>query len=218
MLEYIKYVKGPIILLLAFIFLQLLASYGIIPSLENLSGIIKSFFESYGLPAIAILSFVENIVGVNAYFPGSIVILTAMALSAGDPILGILTYATIFGFAFLAYNINYFLGKYLLFSGQNINISNKSSYELWVWYLGTFWHPHLAAITCVISGSQGLEYKLFFKRILIAGFFWNTFWGITMYNLGVFAKKSNDITLIMYLYLIGWLFVETYKYIKNVKS
>ncbi len=217
MLQYFKSVRSSLFFLIVFILFHYLSKSDSVLSIEEIALLVKEFFERYGLIAVGTLSFIENIVGVNAFFPGSIVILTAMAMTAGDPLLGLFTYFTIFSFAIISYHLNFFLGKYLSYKNPSTekDLSKKTQIELWLWYLSTFWHPHFTAITCVITGSEGFSYKWFFSRMIIAGFLWNSFWGITMYNFGSIAKENYDLTIIMYIYFIGWLAVDSYKYFRT---
>jgi membrane protein DedA with SNARE-associated domain len=218
LLELFRFIKAPLVFLLFFTLLHAASITGVLPSINDLGALVKTFFDDYGLVAIGVLSFIENIIGVNAYFPGSIVILTGMSLTAGQPLRGIMTFGVITLFAFLAYNINYFIGrlfkKNTLLEGRHTN-SSKTNIELWVWYFGSFWHPHFAALTCVITGSEGFSYRWFAFRLLVVGIFWNAFWAITMYNIGVLGTDNIDLTLVMYLYLSGWITIDTVRYFKS---
>jgi membrane protein DedA with SNARE-associated domain len=209
----VREIKLPIILIIVFTFLHILSIFEILPNINYLSLEVKKFFDDYGIVSVGILSFIENIVFINAYFPGSIVILTGMAMTSGDPIRGLITYLTIFFFAFMAYNFNYFIGRFLS-RNKPIN-SNKVSVTL---FLSSFWHPHFAAMTCLKTGVDGYSYYEFLKKSLLVGFIWNSFWGVFMYNFGSFTGGGINLIPLMYLYLFGWLISDIFKYKKRTQK
>ncbi|NOR45704.1 MAG: hypothetical protein GQ534_08985 [Candidatus Delongbacteria bacterium] len=246
---FIRAIGTPLMFLAIFSLLHLLSKSNVIPSLDDLGVMLEHFFENYGLIAIGIVSIIENIVGVNIYFPGSIVILTGMAMTSGDPMRGVMTFFVITLGAFIAYYINFRIGKLLKKVGhkmsnlivkfllkimkqgkegnvllsKNIKETDKSynsltKLELWAWYFGSFWHPHFAAVTCVITGYEGFSYKWFLKHVIIVGVFWNLFWGITMYNFGSFKDSDIDLNIVMFVYLICWVFVSAYKYMRKLNK
>ncbi len=187
--------------------------------MDELVTYIKIAIERYGLIVIGPLSFLENMVGLNVYFPGSIVILTAMALTAGNPVRGLITYLTIYGAAFVAYHINYFIGfstSRKVVKNKNMVVDSSTNKTLWLRFFSTFWHPHFAALTCIHVGNEGYKYKQIMKYLIVVSFVWNTFWGLTMYSVGTITPTTgNSLTYIVYLYIIGWLLLSTYRYYKN---
>lgn len=221
MYSYIKFVKAPLFMLSAFLVIYLLGATNILPDIDQLTDDLKLFFDQYGLIAVAILSFVENIIGVNVYFPGSIVILTAMAMTSGNPLLGFKTFLTIFIFALISYNFNYFLGNKLADSERVESLksdSKRGNKKVTVWYLATFWHPHFASITSLVSGAEGISYVVFIRNMLLAGLVWNSFWALLMYHFGSFINDGPEFKIAIYVYLVGWLLYESYKYRKLRKK
>lgn len=207
-----------IAIFLALVFL--LTAWGVIPPPEVLIEQIVHLFNRHGLPIVAFFSFVENVVGVNAYFPGSIVILSSMALTAGNPTLAVLTFLAIFIPALFAQVFSYLLGKRFqtddivnesLPPAENKNANSKT----WLVFLSTFWHPHLAALTCIAAGSEGVAFKRFVKYLLPTSLVWNSFWGITMYTFGNFIKPNSTLVILFVVYLIVWAAWDVYKLYKK---
>ena len=62
----------------------ILRKFNIIPPVSEMIFLLNNLFLKYGIPIIAFSSFIEHLVGVNVYFPGSVVIVTAMTLASGN--------------------------------------------------------------------------------------------------------------------------------------
>lgn len=188
--------------------LALLSKQGILPSTSSLMQSIKGLFEKHGLPLVAICSFLENIVGFNAYFPGSVAILAGMALTAGDPTRALLTYFAIVLPAGSANVLSYLSGRYLARKEEYSPDSDRTNIEhanqSWMLFLATYWHPHLAATTSFAVGIKGMLFKSYLIKFTIASLVWSAFWGLAVYHFGVFINEGRDLTILVYSYLIIW--------------
>ena len=52
--------------------------------------------------------------------------------------------------------------------------------------------------------------------MIVASFVWNTIWAITMYNVGLVTQATSlNFKGLVYLYLVGWIALETYKFYKK---
>jgi len=213
MKNYLFYVKTPIIVILLYIAIYFLIKLNYIPPLEELEYSLIVYYEIYGLFMVALLSLIENVPGINVYFPGSIVILTAMAYSHGNPTLGFYTYLVIFSFAFIGYHVSYFIGKYSSSSSREKDIKLKDR-NLFIYFFLTLWHPHSASITCLAVGEDKIPYKVFLKNLVIVGFIWNTFWALLMYNVNIDILKTNGklISILIMVYLFLWLGYKSWEY------
>jgi len=197
----------PIAIFLAFGAAEIVSSFGGFPSMSVISSHLNELFVKYGLLAVFAFSFIENLFGVNAYFPGSVVILTSMSMTAGNVELALETYASIVVGAVIAYNVNYIVGR---FFSRKVRVT-EGKVVTHILFLSTFWHPSLAALTCFASGANGVSYFAFVRLFLFSGFIWNTFWGLLMYNVGLLTSANFDLTPIMYVYLSGWVIASLYK-------
>ena len=214
----IKLLRMQLFLVAFLVALSLLSALKIIPSAVEMSLMLQKLFRSYGLVAVGMISFIENIVGMNAYFPGSIVILFAMSMTAGDLKMALLTFLVIYLPSVLAHNINYLLGrlgsKKIVLDANNSaalnNLNNKNNISYI--YFVTFWHPHFTALSCLASGSEGLPYRKFISRFLIISIFWNSFWGVLMYNIGGLSGKEFNFVPIMIGYIVLWGGYDYWKY------
>ncbi len=212
-------VKTPLFLLVLVLVLDLFGYVGILPSSAELSTSLKFLFSQYGFVAVAILTFFENLAVLNFYFPGSVIILTAMTLTAGDPPRAILTYITYLFSALIAQHINFFWGLLLKGKNQPITISSLPRFTekttLWLRFLILFSHPQLASLCSIQTGSEGHKYRKILPYLFISTFIWSTFWGLTMYFIGLWNSASIDFKYLTYLYVIAWLSINALKYART---
>lgn len=211
LLSIVLRVKTQLIIILFLTVINLLAHFGFVPSVSELTQILRKWFDQSGLPLVALCSLLENIVGFNVYFPGSIVILTAMSLTAGNPQRALITFFWIVIPSMLAHNINFLIGRYSR-NSHNLSQTKKEEGRIfkgtlgnWFLFMSTFWHPHFAAVTSVASGSSRTPYKDFLKYFLVSSILWNSFWGVTMYFFGRFTVAASNLSPLFYTYLFLWL-------------
>ncbi len=201
----------PQLALLAFLsILYFLGWSGYGPSPLVISQTIKVLFERFGLGFVAAVSFVENIIGLNVYFPGSVAILTAMALTTGDPSRALMTFLSIIIPSFISHQLNYLIGRILGHEMRGDTIPNASegaqpSSARWLWFLSTVWHPHFAAVTSMAAGSQKMRYRVFVSYFAPSFLLWNVFWGFSMYSIGYIVDETGTVFPLFFLYIIAWL-------------
>ena len=206
---------------MALLLIGLLSSLGWIPSVHELSDMLGRFFEKGGLPVIGMASFAENTIGLNVYFPGAIVILVAMALTAGDLPRALMTFLVILIPSMLAHLMNYGLGRWL---GGRVNVEGHTSGgdpsrfakgRMWGLFLASYWHPHLAAVTSYAAGTEGVGVGAFLRVFVVASLLWNSFWGIVMYNFGEVAGATRNLIPLFYVYVVGWLLLGIWRFFKQ---
>ena len=218
-------IRVPLILLVFLAALEILSRFGIIPTDEEISLIIGRALDKYGLITIAPLAFLENLVGFNVYFPGSIVILTTMALSAGNPLQAVIIFLIYYLFAVFAYHIDFFASERLKsisifgikFQSQKLSKRNIS-WPLWLRFLVFFCHPQLASLFCVQLADEKREYSQIIKYLLVFTFGWTLFWSILMYSVGMSSGRNVDLKAFAYIYLFGLLVSDLYQYFRPAKT
>jgi hypothetical protein len=202
-----------LIILLLIGILYSLSILHLIPSPTQLNGVLVQSFKTYGLPLIAICSFLENLIGVNIYFPGAFTILTGMALTSGHPVRAIVTYFTIYLPALVANVLSFYFG---LASQQSSATTIRRRRNSLIWFFFTYWHPQLAAVTAFSAGAEGLLSKSdFLKHAIGISLFWSVFWGVVIYNFGVFANVTQNLMPIFLGYVVIWTAVDINKWLRS---
>jgi len=187
--------------------LDLFASLGIIPRQSELLIMLTQFFRTWGLPAIAVCSFLENVAVFNVYFPGSIVILTGMALTAGEPWLAVATFFAIACPSLLAHALNFWAG-HLRARSDPIQIHQ-------VEFFLAFWHPQTAALATFKAGDAGWPVGRFVRYLLVSALSWYLFWALIMYHFGMAAGSTGWLLVLFYLYLIAWIIQDLLKIVRG---
>lgn len=215
--NYFSFVKMPLSIIIIYIFIYFMFYLNLLPPITKIELFILEYYKDYGLYAVGLLSFIENLPAINSYFPGSIAILTAMSITNGNPILGFYTYLTIYLFAYIAYIISFFIGRYFITTKSKTIEKEKTIFIL---FFFSFWHPHSASLASMTAGSEGLSLKFFFIYMTIVSFFWNSFWAILMYNIDISLLETNGdlINILISLYLFIWLFYKSFVFIKRIKN
>lgn len=185
---------------------------GLLPPLADVVLLLESFFQTYGLPVVLLTSVLENITYLNAYLPGSVVILTAMALTNGDPLLGFYTFLAIHIGANGGYQISYVLGKIL---GKESFLPPPPKAR-WIQAFGTYWHPHLASLTSTFMGQHNVPWRTFTATAFSTSLVYNILWAVLIYNVGNFITKAGNLLwFFVYAYLILWIGYEVYRWYKT---
>jgi membrane protein DedA with SNARE-associated domain len=168
--------------------------------------LIEGIFREYGVLAVAPISFLENLIGLNAYFPGSVVILGAMALTSGQPQLAACTFLAIFAPSFAAHQVNFLIGRHFRTNSAVYADAGryKTSIEINLLFASTLWHPHFAALTSIDSGAQGMSYRRFLSFFTAWFLLWNLFWGVTMYAFGLLLPRESLGLPIIVGFLVVW--------------
>ncbi|MBN2617655.1 MAG: hypothetical protein JXR64_05010 [Spirochaetales bacterium] len=213
MLKALDKIKIQLFVLLIVIVAYILNVSGFLPSTSEMILKLNDLFLEYGLPIVALSSFLEHIVGVNVYFPGSIVIVTAMTLAAGNLSFAITIFLAEVIPAILAYIFNYFVTYFAVKKDTSTNIySEKKFYKYLILYFSTLWHPHFGAVTCIQSAKEKMPIKTFLLLLIPFAFFWDLCWGILIYNFGYFFKTNADkLFPIFVLYIIIWILIDLLK-------
>lgn len=180
-----------------------MSALGLLPSLDASSSALARAFAVYGLLVVFAAASVEHCVFVNLVFPGSLVILTAMALTAGDPVRGLQTAGAIASGAIGAQVLSYGVGRVVGDRKRGSRTGVESEMGLWV-FVTTFWHPHHASITCYVAGVQAVPPALFLPRALCASLLWSTFWAVVMYTYGNIVPMSEGLVLLVYVQIALW--------------
>jgi len=204
-------IRKQLILLGIVTVMLVLSRAGEIPSPECLARYLEGYFETYGLPLVAITSFLENLVVVNIYFPGSMLVLAAMALTAGNPTRAVLTYLAIVLPAIISQHVNFLLGRSSRGRRPTADREYREGPERlagmrnWLVFFSTLWHPQLASVTCFAFGSSGISYRAFARYLYISGLAWSIFWGLLIYHVGNVLRPTQNLIPLLYVYLILWL-------------
>ena len=182
---------------------ELFAVHGVVPSPDATIAAIGSFLGRASVWFILAISFVENLLIVNVYFPGSVVILFAMAATHGLPARAFAVFAAIVAGSCVAQHVNFLLGRKLALEKRETSLAGLVGIGL-----VSFWHPQIGSLASFQAGAAGAQYSVYVMALLLSWLPWNCFWGALMYLVGSVPISGKELTVLMVVYLVIWTTVE----------
>jgi membrane protein DedA with SNARE-associated domain len=211
--EILKLLAIPLSLMLIFLLVHGVWNLLGLPSNDELVPIVKNWFNDHGLWIVFIGALIEGFLLLGQYFPGGFIIFLGV-ISAGKDIQRAAFVVLIVCVAFfMAYTMNYLLGKYGWYKllakfglGQSIDKSkDKLTKQGMNAILFSYWEPNLASITATAAGVLQVPLKKFSFYSAVGIILWNIFWGTLVYKLG---EKALDLFMgVKYVFVIFLIWV-----------
>src|SRR3989344_8108360 len=110
--DYLKLLIIPVALFVIYLTMFLFWKLFSLPPPEQLVNIVKNYFDRYGLIVIFISALIEGTLLLGQYFPGGFIIFLGVITSSGDAIKASKVVLVVSIAFFIAYNLNYMMGKY----------------------------------------------------------------------------------------------------------
>lgn len=215
----LKLLSVPLTLLIIYFIVLLIWKFAGLPPQDQMITIVQNFFDTYGPIFVFISALIEGFLLLGSYFPGGFVIFLGVITSVGDIPRAILFVSLTSLAFFISYSLNYWLGKYgfyKIFAKMGIQKSidnskkklHKHSFNA---IFLSYWEPNLSSITATAAGIIHLPLRKFLLYSAIGIIFWNTFWGILVYNLGEKALELMGLGWV--LTIVGvWILIILIKY------
>ncbi|MAG02773.1 hypothetical protein CMI42_05530 [Candidatus Pacearchaeota archaeon] len=197
----------PISALLFYLGAIFLWQIHLIPPPHEIISFLENLYRGYGLLGLSIATFLEGIVYLGLYFPGSFVIALSVFLSDGSFIsLLSISITVAFTLTFTSL-INYWLGKHVRFKHLNeedLLFDPKQPSNKGLFF--SCWHPNLLAFYFFDAGIE----KKSFKKILYVPFFMipiGLFSAYLLYSLKAFLIPQIEKFYIMIALLVIWFII-----------
>ena len=196
----------PLSALLFYLSVLSLWKLGILPSPENILILLENLYEKYGLIGLSIATFLEGIVYLGLYFPGSFIILLSVILSDGSIISFLVISLVVSVTLTLTSIINYVSGRYVAYkeNREKMPLSKKASSK------GLFWsmiHPNLLAFYFFNAGikKQNPRKILFVPFLMmIYGFVYC----LIVYLAKDWFRTAIENPLIMITLVVTWIIIS----------
>ena len=172
--------------------------------------LLSNLYRDYGLPALFISSLLESIAYIGLYFPGSVVILLAVAVSDGS-VFEFMTIAAVTALAIVVGStISYYCGWYSLLrssvSESEVTLNEPKS-TLW-WFILCNWHPNAIGLWFF---KRGVDKKPLFPWIIYVWpvmFIWGLFLAFVVYAM---REQVNDERILeIFIVLFVWVVIDIY--------
>lgn len=177
---------------------------GFLPSSASILEVLTSWLLKGGAVVIVFVSLLENVVFLNIYFPGSVVILGVMASTQGNFSAALLVFFSIFIGQVVGLIISCFLGGVLHNSKRSTSTDNSVSRLT----ILLFWHPHVASATAFALGVNSSKFR--YIICIVGCLMWSVFWAAVMYF--GFGAIINELgwDIVSFIAGIAWLLYEIY--------
>ena len=193
----------PTTALIFYLFVILLWNINLIPPPTEIVNFLEGLYNEYGLLGLFIAAFLEGIVYLGLYFPGSLVIALAVFFSNGSfvSLLNISIVVTI-ALTITAF-INYFLGKHISFKENNKISEHKESNK---GLFASMIHPNILAFYFF---NEGIEKRGLWKIVFIPlGMIpYGLFLAYFLYIFSDFARQRFESPLFLFSLIVIWLVI-----------
>jgi membrane protein DedA with SNARE-associated domain len=186
-----------------------------LPPEQTIIEIARGYLDRHGIVIVLLCAYVEGLLLIGWYFPGTLVVIFAFVL-AGPDAARVAQVAAAAGLGlFTAYLTNFLAGKYgwyrmLLAFGLREPLENAqrrlTRYGLSAIFT-TYWQANLAS--CISTAAGILQFPLarFALLSFLAEAFWISFWATLIFFLGTAALSLAGFRIILFAILL-WIAVR----------
>jgi membrane protein DedA with SNARE-associated domain len=181
-----------------------------LPPEQTIIEIARRYLDRYGVVIVLASAYLEGLLLIGWYFPGTLVIIFALVVAGPDAVRVAQIAALAWAGLSAAYLTNFFAGKYgwyrlLLAFGLREPLDNAqrrlTRYGLSAIFT-TYWQANLAS--CISTAAGILQFPLhrFIVLSLLAEALWATFWATLIFFLGRAALSLAGFRMIVLMILI----------------
>ena len=181
-----------------------------LPPEETIIAAAKVYLDRYGLAIVLVCAYLEALLVIGWYFPGTLVIIVAMIVATAEPVRYVET-AAVGGIGlYLGQVTNFFAGKHgwyrvLLAFGLREPLENAkrrlTKYGLSAIFT-TYWQANLASCISTAAGILQFPARRFAVLALLAQTLWFAFWATLIFVAGPAALSLAGFRMILLLILI----------------
>lgn len=206
----LRIVALPLAVLATFLLLYAVWLALDLPPEETILEIARGYLDRYGVVIVLISAYLEGLLLIGWYFPGTLVIIFAL-IAAGPDVPRVAQVAALAGSGlFAAFVTNFFAGKYgwyRLLLGFGLRAPLENAQARLVRYgpsaiFTSYWQANLASVVSTAAGILQLSAPRFLAWSLAAEAFWITFWSSLIFFLGRAALSLAGFRIILLMILI----------------
>jgi membrane protein DedA with SNARE-associated domain len=224
--EFFKLLSIPLILIVVYLSMYVLWKILNLPTDDQLLVIVREWFSKYGLWIVFVSALIEGFLLLGQYFPGGFIIFLGVISAGKDAERAIEVVIVVCVSFFIAYSLNYLVGKYgwykLLAKFGLAGSIERSKDKLIKQGLNaiffTYWEPNLASLTATAAGILSIPFRKFSLYSAIGIILWNIFWGTLVFILGESALKIAGLKWILIIFAVWISLIIFRKYILNRKT
>lgn len=194
--------KLPLSALIFYLTIFVLWNLNIIPEPKGILAFLENLYDSYGLIGLFIASFLEGIVYLGLYFPGSFIIAIAVFFTDGS-FLSLLSIALIVALSLtLTSIINYVLGRYVLYKEFKHKVHNRKITSKGIFF--SILHPNILAFYFFNSGIEK-QSPLRIALVPVLMIPYGLAFAFFLHLLKEPARRALESPYIMIILIISWI-------------
>ncbi|MFA6136059.1 MAG: hypothetical protein WC705_01755 [Candidatus Paceibacterota bacterium] len=198
--------KLPLSALIFYLVVLLFWKLGIIPSPANALTFLEGLYESYGLVGLFIASFLEGVVYLGLYFPGSFIVALTVILSNGS-FLSLLSISLVVACALTITSlINYLIGKSLTKNKPNSSSLTVNKQIVSKGLVASMLHPNSLAFYFL---NLGIKKENLLKIVFVPIFM--TLYGLALgyllYSVKEPLKRAADSPYALITLIFIWIII-----------
>ncbi|MFZ2193527.1 MAG: hypothetical protein WAV31_04765 [Candidatus Moraniibacteriota bacterium] len=199
-----KIPRLPLSALIFYLSILILWKFGFIPSPSNILVFLENLYTSYGLTGLFIASFLEGIVYLGLYFPGSFIVALAVILSDGSFTSLLLISLIVASALTITALINYSFGKKIGINKQKNQLPPKENRVLSNGLLISMLHPNSLAFYFFNSGIKKQNFlKILFVPLVMIPY--GLAVGYLLYSIKGAVKKAVESPYLMITIILIWI-------------
>ncbi len=208
----------PISALLFYLFIFFLWKYEIIPTPKNVLVFLENLYQKYGFIGLFLASFLEGVVYLGLYFPGSFIIALVVIFSDGKLCTLLQISITVSVSLTVTSVINYYIGKLssvLRKSGIKNDIYRKFLSKN---FFFSMLHPTVLAFYFFSIGKKryGIKNIILVPVVMLP---YGLFVGILLFQLKGLFRRTVENPYAMFIALLVWIIISfIYMIVKNGKE
>jgi membrane protein YqaA with SNARE-associated domain len=209
-----KIPKLPLSALVFYLAMLILWKVGAIPSPREILLTLESLYNHYGLMGLFMASFLEGIVYMGMYFPGSFIVALAVILSDGR-FISLISISIVVAIALTITSIiNFQIGRKVTPSKSNKDLIKKEKKVLSKGLFASMLHPNALAFYFFNSGIKNQD----FKKVLLVPIImipYGLLLGYLFYSIKGVLKSALEKPYVMITILLIWVLIGAASQIKN---
>ena len=197
----------PISVIIFFSIITIGDMFGVIPGISDMIAFLQSLYERFGLFGLFVSALLEGVAYFGLYFPGSVVVLLAVALSDGS----FASFAAISATVAIALTISSFVSYKLgsvEFIQNKLKVGSEYDKDSLFWFVFNHWHPNGLGLLYFKRGFNGENLFPYIFATPCIIFIYGMFFSSVVFSLK--DRAGGDETWIIFIILGLWFLVELY--------
>ncbi len=196
--------KLPLSALIFYFAVFALWQAGAIPSPVEIVDFLEGLYDDYGLFGLSVATFLEGIVYLGLYFPGSFIVALSVFFSDGSPLSLFLISLVVAVTLTVTSTINYFLGRHIMFRHKGNEALIKKHGRVSKGLILSMLHPNLLAFYFFNAGLEKHNpWKITLVPIIMVPYMFLLAFLLSAFKVAIRGQMENP--YLMLILILVWI-------------